>query len=107
MEKVEVGVSPKQLSKIRNGHIVRVKKPMEGKGVCLVVDPSKYQLITRAFSRGKGVEVSLSPEEIMENMNASSTMEGKGIFGDRFDRFVVNRFRYYLLHTFESMNQYI
>jgi hypothetical protein len=85
---INVGVSPKQLSKLRNGHKVRVKKPMSGNGVCMVVNPSQYDIITRAFSRGKGAEISLSPDEIMANLNASSTMEGEGIFGKKFDRFV-------------------
>jgi hypothetical protein len=88
MNVVEIGVSPKQISKLRNGHKVRVKKPMSGKGVCMIVNPGKYDIITRAFSRGKGAEISLSPEEIMENLNASPEMEGKGIFGKKFDRFV-------------------
>jgi hypothetical protein len=88
MKLVEVGVSPKQISKLRNGHKVRVKKPMVGQGVCMIVSPSKYDIITRSFSRGKGAEISLSPDEIMENLNASPQMEGKGIFGKKFDRFV-------------------
>lgn len=88
MNVIEIGVSPKQISKLRNGHKVRVKKSMSGKGVCMIVSPSKYDIITRAFSRGKGAEISLSPDEIMENLNASPDMEGKGIFGKKFDRFV-------------------
>lgn len=83
---VEIGASPKQLSKLRNGHRVRVKPAMEGKGVCVVVNPENYDLITRTFSRNKGLEISLSPEEILANQNASTEMEGKGIFGKKFDR---------------------
>lgn len=88
MNLIEIGVSPKQISKLRNGHKVRVKKPMSGKGICMIVSPGKYDIVTRAFSRGKGAEISLSPDEIMENLNASPDMEGKGIFGKKFDRFV-------------------
>jgi hypothetical protein len=88
MEVVEIGVSPKQLSKIRNGHKVRVKKPIAGKGICMIVKPEKFQVISKAFLRGRGAEISLSPEEIQANVNASSSMAGKGIFGDRFDKFV-------------------
>lgn len=50
---VEIGVSPKQISKLRNGHKVRVKKAVSGNGICMIVNPSKYDIITRAFSRGK------------------------------------------------------
>lgn len=88
MEVIEVGVSPKQISKLRNGHKVRVKKPMSGKGVCMIVDPAKYQIISRSFLRGKGAEISLSPEEIKVNMDEAPSMEGNGIFGKKFDRFV-------------------
>jgi len=85
---VEVGVSPKQLSKLRNGHRVRVKKPMSGEGVCLIVNPENYSIITRTFSKNKGAEISLSPDEIMDNLNEAPKMEGKGIFGKKFDKFV-------------------
>lgn len=85
---VEIGASPKQLSKLRNGHRVRVKPTMEGKGVCVVVNPENYDLITRTFSRNKGLEISLSPEEILANQSVAGEMEGKGIFGKKFDRFV-------------------
>jgi hypothetical protein len=86
MSIVEISASPKQLSKLRNGHRVRIRPAMEGKGVCVVVDPSNYDLITRTFSRNKGLEISLSPQEIVANQDASGEMEGKGIFGKKFDR---------------------
>lgn len=85
---VEIGASPKQLSKLRNGHRVRIKPAVEGKGICVVVNPSNYDLITRTFSRNKGLEISLSPEEIVANQEVSGEMEGKGIFGKKFDRWV-------------------
>lgn len=83
---VRIGASPKQLSKLRNGHRVRIRPTMEGEGVCVVVNPSNYDMITRTFSRNKGLEISLSPEEILANQEASPEMEGKGIFGKKFDR---------------------
>jgi len=85
---VKVHVSPKQLSRLRNGHKVRVKKPMEGKGVAVIVDPANYSLITKTFSRNKGMELALSPQEIAMNKGAAAQMEGQGIFGKRFDRAV-------------------
>jgi hypothetical protein len=83
---VMVKVSPKQMSKLRNGHKVRVKPPMEGEGVCLIVHPENYSLLSRTFSRGKGAEIALSPEEVVANKEASPQMEGQGIFGKKFDR---------------------
>jgi hypothetical protein len=83
---VKVHVSPKQLSRLRNGHKVRVKKPMEGQGVAVIVDPMNYSLLTKTFSRNKGMELALSPQEIAMNKGAAAQMEGQGIFGKRFDR---------------------
>ena len=89
MSVVQIQASPKQLSKLRNGHKVRIRPAMEGKGFAsLIIDPSKYSVIDRAFTRGKGVEIALSPAEIQANMDAHSSMGGKGIFGKAFDRFV-------------------
>jgi hypothetical protein len=86
VQSVMVKVSPKQMSKLRNGHKVRVKPPMEGEGVCLIVNPQNYQLLSRTFSRNKGAEIALSPEELVVNKEASAEMEGNGIFGKKFDR---------------------
>ena len=70
--------SPKQVSRLRNGHKVRIKPAMQGEGVCLMVSPSKYSIITKSFGRGKGVEIALDPDEILKNQQAA--MEGRGIF---------------------------
>ena len=76
MEAVRIRASPKQLSKLRNGHKVSIKPAMEGEGLVLVIDPSQYNAISRTFSRGKGKVVQLSPEEIMANREIG----GEGIF---------------------------
>ena len=87
MEQVSAKMSPKQVSRLRNGHIVRLQKPkMEGEGISLMVNPANYSMITKSFSRNKGVQISLSPEELAANKSASSSMAGKGIFGKKFDR---------------------
>lgn len=96
---VHIKASPKQLSKLRNGHKVRISPPIEGEGFNLIVDPSKFNTISRAFEKSKGVEIQLSPEEIMANKSLSpeehqkikaenQSMAGQGIFGKKFDRFV-------------------
>lgn len=80
-----VNVSPKQMSRMRKGHRVRVRPPqMEGEGVCLIVEPGNYSLLSKTFSRNKGAEISLSPEELVANKQ----IEGNGIFGKKFDRSV-------------------
>jgi len=76
MEAVRIQASPKQLSRLRNGHKVSVKPAMEGCGVNLIIDPSQYRELTRTFSKGKGKIVQLSPEEIMANREIG----GEGIF---------------------------
>ena len=76
MEAVRIRASPKQLSKLRNGHKVSIKPAMEGEGLVLVIDPSQYNQISKTFSRGKGKVVQLSPEEIMANREIG----GEGIF---------------------------
>ena len=78
MEVVRIKASPKQLSKLRNGHKVKIAPAMSGEGINLIIDPAKYNHISRAFNRGKGSMVQLSPEEI--RVNAETEMEGAGIF---------------------------
>jgi hypothetical protein len=86
MRMVKVGVSPKQISKLRNGRMVRIKKPMSGEGVCMVVRPENYSIISRTFDRNKGMDFALSPEEILANQEIAPTIEGEGIFGKKFDK---------------------
>lgn len=74
------GLSAKQLSRLRNGHKVRV-----GMGLGqLVVHPSKYDAMDRTFKKGKNMTISLSPEELMANREIG----GEGIFGPGFDNFL-------------------
>lgn len=75
MQEIEIHASPKQMSKLRNGHVVTIKKPVEGCGFTLLVDPSKYNRINRSFELGKGARINLSPSEI----SASTSIVGSGI----------------------------
>ena len=63
---LKIDASPSQLSKLRNGHAVRIKK---GKGFNLIVHPETYHIASRAFAKNKGVEIALSPQEIEANKN--------------------------------------
>lgn len=74
--------SDKQMSRLRNGHKVRVQRGIEGEGMNLLVNPSRLNQITRSFDKGKGIMVALSPEEIAANKE----IEGEGIFGKKFDK---------------------
>lgn len=74
--------SPKQLSRLRNGHPVRLCGGIEGEGMNLLVNPTRLNQMTRSFDKGRGIIVALSPEEI----SANREVEGEGIFGKKFDR---------------------
>lgn len=94
---LKIEASPTQLSKLRNGRSVRVKR---GTGFNLIVHPNTYSLATRAFSKNKGIELSLSPEELEANENPEiytpaieehhysedTPISGGSIFGKKFDR---------------------
>jgi hypothetical protein len=88
---VHIKASAKQLSKLRKGHKVRISPAVEGTGFNLLIDPDRYSVVSRTFNKGKGMEIQLSPQEILTNQEATPHMEGTGIFGKRFDRFLEKR----------------
>jgi hypothetical protein len=75
MKTIQIHASPKQLSRLRNGHSVTLKRPVEGEGISIVVDPGRYNIMSRTFDSGRGSRVRLSPEEISANVS----MEGSGL----------------------------
>lgn len=85
---LHIKVSKKQLSKLRNGHQVRVGEAVQGQGVNLIVHPERYDEIIKTFKKKKGVQLQLTPVEIMANKQAHPMMEGTGIFGRDFDNFI-------------------
>jgi hypothetical protein len=82
MKTIQIDASPKQLSRLRNGHKVRVKPAMAGKGFGMIVDPAKFDSMSRAFTKGSAVQMQLSPEELKANKDAamSGEMSGQGIY---------------------------
>lgn len=79
---IQIDGSPKQISKLRNGHNVRIR----GNGAyTLIVDPSTYINLTKSFEKNKASQIKLSPEEIKAN---KEDMTGNGIFGKKFDKTV-------------------
>ena len=102
---LHVKVSKKQLSKLRNGHKVRVSEAMKGEGINLIVHPQRYDEVTKTFKKKKGIEIQLTPKEIslnkeyaempdeeleeeLEGLAGLEWMKGNGIFGRKFDNFV-------------------
>jgi hypothetical protein len=74
MHLISLAGSERQKSKLRNGHKVRVK---HGKGFNVIVNPSTYHLVTRAFNKNKGVQMQLSPEEIAMNKAPSPELQAQ------------------------------
>lgn len=52
------------LSRMRNGHPVRVKPHIDGEGMAIEVHPETYDSWTHAFKKGKAIQWALKPEEI-------------------------------------------
>lgn len=71
--------SEKVISRLRNGHAVRL---MKGEGLEMFLKPHKRMAMMKKFAMGKGVQLALDPEEIME----SRGIEGSGIFGKKADK---------------------
>jgi hypothetical protein len=57
---------------MRNGHKIRIKY---GKGFNVIVSPNTYQLVSKTFSKQKGMELKLSPEELEMNRNPSPELQ--------------------------------
>ena len=81
---IGIQASPLQLRKLVKGMKVRLK---QGTGFCLLVHPEKYHLMSRTFGKDKGIDVSLTDQELHANANTSMEgMTGGSIFGKKFDR---------------------
>ena len=72
---VSLNLSPGQLSKLRNGHGIRVGPHMVGSGVDIIIDPMTFHNLSKKLNKGKGAVFKMGPAEI--NMNK---MEGSGLF---------------------------
>jgi hypothetical protein len=72
---VSLDLSKAQLSKLRNGHGVRITPAVVGRGVELIIDPMTYKNMARKLEKGKGVIMKMGSNEIEMNK-----MEGTGLF---------------------------
>lgn len=82
MEEISISkLSPSVLKRLAKGLPVRLQG---GQDVKLIVDKSAIKKLKNSFMKGKGVRKAFNEKEIKENIK----MEGRGIFGDRFDKFL-------------------
>jgi hypothetical protein len=72
---ITLDLSKSQLSKLRNGHGIRIGPAMFGKGVEMIIDPMTFNNMMKKLERGKGAVISMSGGEIEQNK-----MEGTGLF---------------------------
>ena len=56
--------SSRVLGKMKKGQTVRIT---QGSGMNLIVNPGNYNTISRTFSKGRGLHIALSPDEIHHN----------------------------------------
>ena len=81
MEEISVSkLSPSVLKRLAEGLPVKIKQGV----IKMLVDKSSRNKIKKSFMKGKGLLKKFNMKEIEENLK----MEGKGIFGDRFDKFL-------------------
>ena len=52
------------MSRMRNGHPVRMKPHCDGEGLTIDVAPETYDAMTRSFRKGKATQIALRPDEI-------------------------------------------
>jgi|AntAceMinimDraft_5_1070358.scaffolds.fasta_scaffold59239_1 hypothetical protein len=72
---ITLDLSKGQLSKLRNGHGIRISPTMLGSGVEMIIDPMTYHNIEKHMKKGKGIVIKLGSNEIEMNK-----MEGTGLF---------------------------
>lgn len=69
---ISIQGSENQRAKLRNGHKIRAK---HGKGFNVIVSPGTYNLVHKTFSKSRGMELKLSPEEIAMNKAPSPEIQ--------------------------------
>jgi len=69
---ISIQGSENQRAKLRNGHKIRAK---HGRGFNVIVSPGTYNLVHKTFSKSRGMELQLSPEEIAMNKLPSPELQ--------------------------------
>jgi len=85
---LHIKASPHQIRRLKKGHKIRVKPAKKGTGIDVVVSPDTYSTATRNFDLGDGLEIQLSPTELQTNAEVTPQLQGQGIFGKHFDKFL-------------------
>jgi len=90
----ELKLSQAQRKKLCNGEKIRLnpkKQKMEGKGLYVLVEPEKYNVLTKAFDTNRGLMFQLNSKELEVNSNPEMIddqevkdvlMNGEGFFED-------------------------
>jgi hypothetical protein len=82
MEEINISkLTPRVLSRLAKGLPVKLK---DGNDVKVIVDKAEGKKILKSFMKGKGMTKAFTKREI----EANTKMGGKGIFGERFDKFL-------------------
>ena len=85
---VSLNLSPGQLSKLRNGHGIRITPMMTGGGVDIMIDPMTYKNLAKKLEMGKGAIMKLGSAEInMNKMGGSDLFSGSGNKSGKINRF--------------------
>lgn len=88
MKVIEVKVTTQQKNKLKKGETIRVSpKQVKGAGLMLVINPNKYNALTKAFDSNRGMMFQLDDDELEVNMNPEmidddevvEAIEGQGI----------------------------
>ena len=72
---ITLDLSKGQLSKLRNGHGIRISPTILGSDVEMIIDPMTYHNIEKHMKKGKGRVIKMGSNEIEMNK-----MEGTGLF---------------------------
>lgn len=88
MKVAQVKLTSQQKNKLKKGQSIRVNpNQVNGAGVMLVINPNKYNALTKAFDSNRGMMFQLDDDELEANMNPEmidddevvEVMEGQGL----------------------------
>jgi hypothetical protein len=76
---ITLDLSKGQLSKLRNGHGIRISLTMLGSDVEMIIDPMTYHNIEKHLKKGKGIVIKMGSNEIeMNKMEGTGLLAGSG-----------------------------
>ena len=67
---ITLDLSKGQLSKLQNGHGIRISPTMLGSGVEMIIDPMTYHNMMKKLDKSKGVVIKMGSNEIEMNKMA-------------------------------------